>query len=99
MISLYLFIRNKWEWMVGNISSCTGLAVFVNRIKNFLVLPPSLTWDLLLSNPEKASQAYELESGMKGPEATQEPVKSSGSFFQSHEVPGLENKSSVISES
>jgi len=54
---------------------------------------------LLLSNPGKASQADELESAWKGTEATQEPVKSSGSSFQSHEVPGLKNKSSVISES
>lgn len=99
MISPYLFIRNKWAWMVGDISSCTGLVIFVNRIITFLVLPLSLTWDLLLSNPGKASQADELESAMKGTEATQEPVKSSGSSFQSHEVPGLKNKSSVISES
>lgn len=99
MISPYLYIRNKWKWMISEISSCSGLAVFVNRIKTFLVLPVSLTWDLLLSNPEKASQAYELESAMKGTEATQEHVKSSGSSFQSLEVPGLENKSSVISES
>lgn len=99
MISPYLFIRNKWQGIVSQILSCTGLAVFVNRIKTFLVLPVSLTWDLLLSNPEKASQAYELENAMEGTEAIQEPVKSSGSSFQLPEVPGPENKTSVISES
>lgn len=92
MISPYLFIRNKWPWMVGDISSCTGLVIFVNRII-FLVLPLSLTWDLLLSNSGNTSQADELKSAMKGTEATQEPVKSRGSSFQSHEVPGLKNNS------
>lgn len=84
--------------MVGGISSCTFLVILENRIITFLVLPLSFTWDLLLSNPGKSNQADELESAMKGTEATQEPVKSSGSSFQSHDVPGLKNKNSVISE-
>lgn len=99
MISPYLFIRNKWAGMVGDISSYTGPVIFVNRIITFLVLPLSLTWDLLLSHLENASQDDELESAMKGTEATQEPVKSRGSSFQSHEVPGLKNKTRVIFES
>lgn len=85
--------------MVDDASFCNGLLVFVNRVIIFLVLPISLTWDLLLSKPRKASQADELGSAMKSTEATQEPVKSSGSSFQSQEVPGLKNKSSMISES
>lgn len=85
--------------MVGNASFCNGLLVFVNRVIIFLVLPISLTSDLLLSKPGKVSQADELGSTMKGTEATEEPVKSSGSSFQSQDVPGLKKKSSMISES
>lgn len=85
--------------MVGDASFCNGLLVFVNGVIIFLVLPISLTWNLLLSKPRKASQADKLGSAMKSTEATQEPVKSSGSSFQSQEVPGLKNKSRMISES